>query len=846
NIIEEQDTWKLIDYEWTFPFPVPVEFIIYRILHYYFETNKSREVLKNKNWLKLSESDRRMFQKMELQFLRYINGERHPVYELYSVMGKAAVDLDTLLYRHVHEVRVYKDTGGSYKKENAALYSIAAAENGRVTFRFEMEEGAIRYLIAPYERGCILRVESVKLNGRPIAYTTNGVRLDDNVFVFEDEPWLEIGVSGKIVGEIAVVYWLDAQISQYCGTLAKCMEDGGYEMLMSYPPFRIQRKYQEYKKKIKAKLKKRLKSNPVTYKAGKKIKAALRGEKIRKEEESVEKVVYALCPQDEWQKQRDTKFPRNIRFSILVPLYNTPERYLKEMIESVQYQTYENWELCLADGSDEDHRQVQKICRRYSEKDGRIKYKKLEKNLGISGNTNASIDMATGDYIALFDHDDFLHPCALFENMKIICRYQADYLYTDEATFEGTNIFHIINKHCKPDFAIDNLRANNYICHFSVFKAELLEKTGGFRAEYDGSQDFDLILRLTEQAEKIFHIRKILYYWRSHPASVASDISAKTYAIDAAKRAVESHLDRMGLCAKVESSEAFPAIFRLRYDVPRKPLISILIPNKDHKSDLEKCIRSILEKSTYDNYEIIIVENNSFKDETFAYYNELEQYEKISVITYEGSFNYARINNFAARSAKGEYLLLLNNDTEVITPEWMEELMMYGQRDDVGVVGAKLFYSDGTVQHAGVVIGMGADRVAGHSHYGLDRLDIGYMGKLYYAQDVSAVTGACMLVKKSIYEEIGGMDERFEVAFNDVDFCLQAREKGYLNIFTPYCELYHYESMSRGHADQRDKKIRFEQEVALFKEKWGDVIKAGDPYFNPSFSLDRPDFFIPD
>ncbi|MCC8044636.1 MAG: glycosyltransferase [Clostridiales bacterium] len=844
NIIEQDGSWKLIDYEWTFNFPVPAEFIIYRLLHYYFAANQKRAVLKEKDYLSLSEEDLRMFRKMEAQFQQYINGSHSPMEKLYATIGKAVVDPNALQSRHVHKIKIYKDFGEGYLEYTASVLTLAAGIDGRIELKLDVEPGVLRYLIAPYERGCVIRVKKVQANGWKIPFNTNGAKLEENLFVYADDPWLEVETKGKSLRNLVVEYYMDTQISQDCGAIVKSMEDGCYEMLMSYPPFKIKKKLHGFRKKSIGKIKLILKSNPVTHRICKEIKETVKKWTRPKEEESVEKIVSILCPQEEWQRQRNTEFPRKVKVSILVPLYNTPERYLKEMIESVQYQSYENWELCLADGSDAEHGSVEKICRKYSSKDGRIKYRKLEKNLGISDNTNACVDMAEGDFIALFDHDDFLHPSALYEVMKAICDHQADYVYTDEATFEGTNIFHIVSRHCKPDFAIDNLRANNYICHFSVFDADLLKKAGRFRSEYDGSQDFDLILRLTEQAKKVFHIRKTLYYWRSHPASVASDISAKTYAIDAAKRAVESHMERMGLQAEVTSSEAFPVIFRIRYALPRKPMISIVIPNRDHREDLEKCVHSILEKSNYDNYEILIIENNSFKEETFACYKELEEYEKISVLYYpEEAFNYAAINNFAAKKARGEYLLLLNNDTEVISPEWMEELMMYGQRSDVAAVGAKLYYGNDTIQHAGIVIGLGADRAAGHSHYGDDRRSIGYMGRLYYAQEVSAVTGACMLVKKSIYEELGGMDEQFAVAFNDVDFCLRAREKGYLNVFTPYCELYHYESVSRG-AEQRDKKLRFDRETRMFKERWERLIEEGDPYYNPAFSLDRPDFHI--
>lgn len=557
-------------------------------------------------------------------------------------------------------------------------------------------------------------------------------------------------------------------------------------------------------------------------------------------------------PNDEQiAKMRTHKFSKDIQFSILVPLYNTPKKFLTEMIESVEWQVYENWELCLADGSDEAHAYVGDICREYAKKDARIRYRKLEKNEGISGNTNECYRMATGSYIGLFDHDDILHPSALYEYMKVICDQDADYIYCDEATFHKGNINKMITLHFKSDYAIDTLRANNYICHFSVFSRELLEGTELFRSQFDGSQDHDMILRLTGRAKKVVHVPKLLYYWRSHKASVASGIAAKTYAIEAAKGAVADHLTQCGFKDfEITSTRAFETIFRIKYALTAYPLVSIIIPNKDHVEDLKRCIDSILEKSTYDHYEIIIVENNSTTEEIRKYYDEIGKCptNPIRVVNYEGEFNYSKINNYGVAHASGEYVLLLNNDTQVITRDWIEELLMYAQRKDVACVGAKLYYEDYTIQHAGIVIGMGAHHTAGHSHYRVNRENLGYMGKLCYAQDVSAVTGACLMVKKSLYEQVGGLDESFAVALNDVDFCLRMRELGYLNVFTPFAELFHFESVSRGSDVNKTadaaKAARYDEEAKHFRERWKKVLDAGDPYFNPNFSLEHSDYVL--
>lgn len=546
-------------------------------------------------------------------------------------------------------------------------------------------------------------------------------------------------------------------------------------------------------------------------------------------------------------KERNCQFPRMVKISILTPLYNTPEEFLREMLDSVVNQTYENWELCLADGSDREHEYVSKIVEEYQKRpEGeKILYRKLEKNFGISGNTNECLSMAGGDYIGLLDNDDILHPSTLYEYVKAVNEKGADYIYCDETTYKSGDINKMLTMHFKPDYAVDNLRANNYICHFSVFARELLDGMELFRPRFDGSQDHDMILRLTDRAKKVVHIPRILYYWRSHPGSVASDITAKPYAIAAAKGAVADHLKRHGFeHFQITSTRAFETIFKIRYQIIGSPLISIIIANKDHAADLRACITSILEKSTYENFEIIVVENNSREKETFDYYRELAEEEKVRVITFEGGFNYSAVNNLGASTAKGSYLLLLNNDTRVITVNWMEELLMYAQREDVGAVGGKLYYADKTIQHAGVVLGLGAHRTAGHSHYGQHRDNLGYMGRLCYAQNVSAVTGACLLVKKSLFEEAGGLDESFAVSLNDVDFCLRLREKGFLNVFTPFAELYHLESASRGPDNDGEKAERYNRESERFRERWKEALAAGDPYYNPNFSLDRSDFAL--
>ncbi len=544
----------------------------------------------------------------------------------------------------------------------------------------------------------------------------------------------------------------------------------------------------------------------------------------------------------ELEAQRTHEFDRKIKFSVLVPLYNTPLPFLREMIASVTAQTYSNWELCLADGSDNEHAEVGHEVAVLAEKDPRILYRKLEKNMGISENTNACIDMASGDFIALFDHDDILHPAALYNMMEAITEENADMVYTDEAIFQSPKIKNIVRANYKPDYAPDTLRALNYICHFTCFDRALLDRVGRFRSEFDGSQDHDLMLRLTEQAKRVVHIPKVLYYWRAHRASVAMDTGAKSYAAENGKKAVLAAMERAGLTGRVESSRALASMYRIHYDIPVKERVSIIIPNKNHLDDLRKCISSILERTTYPDYEIIIVDNGSDDETLFAYYDELRKDARFQLCSLDIPFNYSKLNNFAASHATGAYYLLLNNDIEIVTPNWIEEMVMYAQRPDVGAVGALLCYPDKTIQHAGVILGIGG--IAGHAFKYFPHDDVGYMGRLCYAQNLSAVTAACMLVKASLYQELGGLDEGFQVAFNDVDFCMKIRAAGYLIVWTPYAEATHYESKSRGYEDSDEKKKRFNSEAARFRRKWGDVLAKGDPYYNKNLTLEHEDFSI--
>ncbi len=538
--------------------------------------------------------------------------------------------------------------------------------------------------------------------------------------------------------------------------------------------------------------------------------------------------------EEELEEQRNHKFEHNPKISIIIPMYNTPVKFFGELVDSLINQTYTNWELCLADGSNEENPELKDI---YS-KDSRIKYKFLGENKGISGNTNEALTLATGDFIGLLDHDDILPVFSLYEVVKCINNHpEVDFIYTDEDKFEEVGGKRY-DPYFKSDFGPDTLRANNYICHFSVFRKDLMEKLGGFRSDFDGAQDYDILLRMSEIAEHIYHIPKILYHWRVHELSTAkAGAHAKPYAYEAGKKAVQAHIDRLGLKGTVEAGNTL-GTYKVNYEVIGNPKVSIIIPNKDYASTLKVCLKSIIKLTTYKNYEIIVVENNSTEDETFEYYKKIDGKDNIKVIYYpEKVFNYSAIINFGVRNCTGDYVIQLNNDTELLTPNWLQEMIGFAQREDVGAVGVKMYYPDRTIQHAGIIVGIGG--VAGHVFKNIPKNLHGYFSKDAMIQNLSAVTAACIMTPREIYDEVGYMDEEFKVAFNDVDFCLKIRETGKLIVYTPYVEFLHYESKSRGYEDTVEKQQRFKGEIDRFYSKWQGFLDKGDPYYNINLRLDN-------
>ena len=520
--------------------------------------------------------------------------------------------------------------------------------------------------------------------------------------------------------------------------------------------------------------------------------------------------------------------------SVVVPAYETPERFLSEMIGSVAAQTYENWELVIADASDRTDR-VRKCAEEAAKNDPRIRYVRLAKNDGISANTNAAVLASHGVYVGFLDHDDLLAPQALRRMADAVLSQGADLLYSDEDKIKDDGKTHF-QPHWKPSFNLDLLRSNNYVTHFLVVKRTLLDKAGLFRPEFDGAQDHDLIFRCAEAAEKIVRIPEVLYHWRTHASSTADNPDSKQYAYDAGRRAIASHLARTGTEGEVSCLPEY-GFYRVKYPVKGEPLISVIIPNRDHAEDLKRCIDA-LRGTAWKKREILIVENGSEEAETFEYYRTLGEDPDVRILTWDKGFNYAAINNYAAGKAEGEYLLFLNNDVRTsIDPGCIEEMLGVAQRPEVGAVGAKLYYPDDRIQHAGIVIGMGG--IAGAMFVDLPRTYSGYLHKASILQDMSAVTGAMMMVPKDVFFEAGGFTEELAVAFNDVDLCLKIREKGYLVVYDPYAEAYHDESRTRGPEDTEEKVRRFQGEIEYMRTRWEKLLRDGDPYYDPNLSLSK-------
>lgn len=518
-------------------------------------------------------------------------------------------------------------------------------------------------------------------------------------------------------------------------------------------------------------------------------------------------------------------------FSICIPVYNIEEKWLRKCISSVENQYYGHWQLCMADDCSTDEK-VREILREYEKKDSRIQVVYRQKNGHISEATNSALEIAEGEFIVLMDNDDELSPDALFEAAKLLQDHRdADVIYSDSDKITETG--HRKDPYFKPDYSPDTLLSYNYISHLGIYRRRLVEQVGGFRTGVEGSQDYDLLLRITEITDKVYHIPKILYHWRIIEGSTASGVGQKNYAYLAGKKVLEDAIERRGYHAKVRLLEKI-LCYNVEFYPKEKHLISIIIPTKDKADVLERCLESIYSKTKTQDYEIIVVDNNSEEKATFALFDQYKKRGNFRVLRQPIPFNYSRLNNEAVKIARGDMLLFLNNDVEVITEDWLTLMAGEAEREEIGAVGVKLLYPDNTVQHAGVVLGILG--VAGHMGVGKDREDNGYMSHLSLRRNYSAVTAACMMIRKEVFEKVGGFEENLQVAFNDIDFCLKVKNQGYRNIFLADVLLYHYESLSRGLEDSSEKIARFNSEVKYMQEKWGEQLLQ-DGCYNCNFDL---------
>ena len=854
-MIGADGTRTLTDYEWTVDFPVPEDFVRYRIWHYFLsyvqEGADQTEFLVRAG---LKSEYFPVYEAMEKSWQQAVAGTYTPLRELY---GRISPGL-----RDVREEMRIADGGRSRtvnsfftagtdedvlpEKKDPVCVPMSIAPDGAFTVRVPLRllhwPRVIRW--DPMDLQMLrMRVTGIRGNVSAKIEPVNGFAREGwTEFWTLDSVWKITGSfagaeSFEITGFLEVVHPASRlaemdRARREAGELGAQLEStrGALAAQQGTRAFRGIEKMRSFRNFVKARVKTlpgfrdKTPALPMDYERW--LQSHRAGEET-----------LAL--------QRAAVLDREPVFSILVPTYNTPETYLREMVDSVKAQTYPHWELCIADASvdSEGHQNesLRRLLRDLAEEEPRIHVRYLGRNGGISENTNEAAMIAAGDYIALLDHDDLLEPDALFEMAAAAVRTGAQVIYTDEDKVSMDGKVHF-DPNLKPDYSPDLLRSHNYITHFLAVETKLFNEAGRFRQEYDGAQDYDLVLRASRRANRVEHIPKVLYHWRMHPASTAMDPTSKLYAYEAGRRAIEANLAECGLAGHAERMELW-GMNHVIYETPGDPLVTILIPNMDHVTDLDRCIRSILTRSEYTNFEILVVENNSTDPQTFAYYEKIRAEDsRVRVVYWKDAFNYSAINNFGAAAAKGEYLLLLNNDTELLEGGSLREMLGICMRSDVGCVGAKLLFGDDTVQHCGIVLGFGG--FAGHVFSGQGKDDYGFMMRARVTGNWSAVTAACLMIRKETFDAVGGFSEDLAVALNDVDLCLKLRAKGLLVVCTPFALWHHYESKSRGYEDTPEKKARFEREIGIFRSRWGETVDAGDPYYNPNFSVKRAPFTL--
>lgn len=850
--------WNLIDYEWTFDFPIPVNYVIFRIIHYFLHGNAD---LSKEDFIPyylehgLTTEEVYLYLDMEKSFQEYVVSNHVPIRELYSSISHGFIDLRGdgfgINYhpRTKFDSTLYYTNDEAFREENSVHEKLYLDKEGNFTITFEVPEDVkIKKLrFDPLERE-ICHVVLTKVISESVLHMVpmNGERHEDK------DTFLDLDPAYIIDGNFEEFRTVTFQGRLTIINMQEMLETIQSQSTELAQLRSLKRHYQQRSEELEQEL--NALRNTKGFQAIEKIRTARNYAKFKARQMTPPKMAETVLVKTPYQKwfeknrasEEELEIQRKHRFiyepviSILVPTYNTPINYLDEMVASVKAQTYPKWQLCIADGSC-GNRELELKLQSYAREDSRIKYVLLDRNGGISENTNGAVPLADGDYISLLDHDDVLAPNTLCEVVQALQGERTDIVYTDEDKVNADLTIHS-DPNLKPDFSLDLLRSHNYITHFFVVRSSIFHKVGGFRKEFDGAQDYDLMFRCIEKSKVIKHIPKILYYWRMHSKSTAENPESKLYAYESGRKAIEEHLIRCGCEAEVEIMDLW-GMYHVKYHTPGNPLVSVIIPNKDHREDLNLCIRSVMENSSYRNLEFIIVENNSEEKETFENYQELKrEYENVQVITWKEAFNYSGINNFGVQHAKGEYLLFLNNDTELVNPHGIREMVGCCMRPEVGCVGAKLLFKDDTVQHAGIVLGFGG--FAGHVFSGIGKDDLGFMMRPRINCNYSAVTAACMMVRRKVFQELGGFNEEYAVALNDVEFCMKVRQKSYLIVYNAFSIWHHYESKSRGYEDTPEKKERFQKEVEKFRGVWGEVVDAGDPYYNKNFSVKRAPFTL--